>query len=353
MDEPPGSRSEGPGAPSIELAAGPGSFGGVPAASLPEGDGRGGGGRTEAGTAFASATVARPTVTDWAKRAAGARFLQSPVQVGTAVVIVAGLFTVLRVVVAAHGNVGGLVMAGSRYVSATRYTRGLPVQPGTGYDGQFYYRLALDPLEWSRRAFGIELDNLGRVERVTYPGLVWLVSADDASAVPVVMVLVNVLALGVLAGVCTAMAREARRHPLWGLLIAGFWGFLWTLSWDLTELTEAVFLVAGLLAIRKGRPVLAGVLLSAAVLAREPALIVVGAIFLARTWVFFHPGPDAVADGPGACSPPGRRCSVRPSHRRRLGATGRRFHSMAAGRTRGYRQPGHVRPDRQQRGPTL
>jgi hypothetical protein len=298
MDEPRGPRSEGPGAPSIELGAEPGSFDAV-TGSRPEGDGHTGGERSEPAAAFASAPLTRPMVANWATRAAGSGFLQSPVQVGTAVVVVAGLFTVLRVLVAAHGNVGGLVLAGSRYVSVTRYSRGLPVQPGTGYDGQFYYRLALDPLDWSRRAFGIELDNLGRVERVTYPGLVWLISADDASAVPVVMVLVNVVALGVLAGVCTAMSREARRHPLWGLLIAGFWGFLWTLSRDLTELTEAVFLVAGLLAIRKARPVLAGVLLSAAVLAREPALIVVGAIFVARVWVLFRPGSGAVVDGPG------------------------------------------------------
>ena len=140
----------------------------------------------------------------WPGRASDARLFSSlleagPLQIGTVVVIAAGAFAVLRVVVAAHGNPGGFVVAGSRYVSVTRYTRFLPIRPGTGCDGQFYYRLALDPLEWSRRAFGVQLDNTGRLERVAYPAIVWVLSADDPSAVPVVMIIVNVAALGVLA----------------------------------------------------------------------------------------------------------------------------------------------------------
>ncbi|HXW79559.1 MAG TPA: hypothetical protein VEJ84_08670, partial [Acidimicrobiales bacterium] len=140
----------------------------------------------------------------WTARATEARLLSplfdaGPLQIGTIAVLAAGAFAVLRVVVAAHGNPGGFVVAGSRYVSVTRYTRTLPINAGTGYDGQFYYRLSLDPLEWSRRAFGVQLDNTGRLERVAYPAIVWVLSAGDPSAVPVVMIVVNVAALGALA----------------------------------------------------------------------------------------------------------------------------------------------------------
>jgi hypothetical protein len=86
-------------------------------------------------------------------------------QIGTASVAVAAVFVILRVVIAAHGHVGGLVVAGSAHVSATSYTRGILIRPGTGYDGQFYYRLALDPLDWHQTAFGIRLDTLGRLDR--------------------------------------------------------------------------------------------------------------------------------------------------------------------------------------------
>jgi len=209
---------------------------------------------------------------------------------------VAGVFFVaLRTLVAAHGHIGGLVVAGSNYVSPGRYTEGVPIRAGAGYDGQFYYRLALDPLDWSRRAFGIRFDTFGRLDRVAYPAIVWLVSAGQYSAAHIMMPLVNIAALAFLAGSAAALAREAGRHAMWGLLLAGFWGFLWVLSRDLTELTEATSLVAALLAIRKARPIVAGILLAVAVLAREPALLVVGTVLLARAGAMTPWVPRAAA----------------------------------------------------------
>jgi len=223
-------------------------------------------------------------VGQWVEDGPAAVLLRSPWRLGLAVSGVAAVWVALRVLVVAHGHIGGLVVAGSRFVSPTPYTRGVPIRPGNGYDGQFYFRLALGPLDWGRQAFGVTLDSLGRLDRVTYPAVVWALSAGQPSAVPVMMVVANVAAMGVLAGLCAALARTAGRHPLWGLLIGGFWGFLWTLGRDLTELTEAVFVVAGLLALRHRRPVLAGVLLAAAALAREEAVAVAGAVLLARLW---------------------------------------------------------------------
>jgi hypothetical protein len=216
------------------------------------------------------------------------------------VLFVAVVFVLLRVVIAAHGHVDGLVVAGAAHVSRTPYTSDLPIRQGTGYDGQFYFRLALDPLDWSSQAFGIRLDTLGRLDRVTYPAIVWLVSAGQRAAVPVMMPVVNIVALAALAMLCAALSRHAGRHPLWGLLVAGFFGFLWSLGRDLTELTEAVFVVAGLLAVRQGRPFVGGLMLSAAVLAREPALVVVGALFVSRVWVLTHP---RTATAPGTRGP--------------------------------------------------
>ncbi|HYA44398.1 MAG TPA: hypothetical protein VED59_02250, partial [Acidimicrobiales bacterium] len=210
--------------------------------------------------------------------------LCSPLRIGAAATVVGAVFALLRVEVAANGNVAGLVVAGSAYVHHAPHTSSLPIMAGTGYDGQFYYRMALAPLNWSRNALGIHLDTLARLDRISYPAIVWLLSAGQASAAALMMVMVNVAGLGVLAGLSSAFAQQAGQRPLWGLLVAGFWGFLWTVSRDLTELTAAVFVMAGLLALRKGRPVVAGAALAVAVLAREPALVVVGAVFVSRAW---------------------------------------------------------------------
>jgi hypothetical protein len=138
---------------------------------------------------------------------------------------------------------------------------------------------------------------------VAYPSIVWLASAGQQAVTPTMMIVVNVAALGALAGLCAALSRQAGRHLLWGLLLAGFFGFLWTLSRDLTELTEAVFVVAGLVAVRAGRPVVAGVMLGIAVLAREPALLVVGALVLARAWALLQGRRAAPAAGSAGRAP--------------------------------------------------
>jgi hypothetical protein len=208
--------------------------------------------------------------------------LDSPVCVGVLFGAAAVVFVLLRFAGASHGNVASFILVGSLRAIPDRLPRGVPVTSGTGYDGQFYYRLALNPLNWSRQAFGIRLDSVARIERITYPFLAWALAAGQFGAIPVTLVVVNILALAILAGLCAALAREAGRDPMWGILVAAYWGFLWSLSRDLTEIVATMFVVAGLLAIRRRRPVYAALALSAAVLTRETALMVVGAVFLSR-----------------------------------------------------------------------
>ena len=45
------------------------------------------------------------------------------------------------------------------------------------------------------------------------------------------------------------MAQSAGRHAFWGLAFAGYWGYLWTLGRDLTELTAAAFVLLGFAAL--------------------------------------------------------------------------------------------------------
>jgi hypothetical protein len=45
---------------------------------------------------------------------------------------------------------------------------------------------------------------------------------------------VNVLGLG-----GALLARDSGRHVLWGLVLPGYWGYLWSLGRDLTEISAA------------------------------------------------------------------------------------------------------------------
>jgi len=218
--------------------------------------------------------------------------------------LAAVVFFVFRLEFFAHGDITRFIDAGSSFVNSAKAPRGLAIVPGSGYDGEFYYRLALDPANLHRTAFGITFDTAFRLQRITYSALAWLFAGGRQGAVPVSLVVVNILGLGALGWLGGLVAKDSNRPAAYGLLIAGYFGFLFSLGRDLTEICAASFLLAGLVALRRDRPVLAGFLLAAGALSRETALafaVAVGIVSVVeiarrrrgparRDWAWIIPG---------------------------------------------------------------
>jgi hypothetical protein len=216
--------------------------------------------------------------------------------------LAATLFVLARWLDAAQRQLGHFVVAGSAYVSPNRATRGLPIGPGNGYDGQFYYRLALDPFDLARTAFGIRFDSFSRTERIGYPFLSWLVAGGHHGLVPLAMVIVNVVACSVLALAGGLFAKSAGRHALWGLVFAGYWGYLWTLGRDLSELTTAAFLLLGLAALVRHAPIWSGLAFLGAVVSKETAVLLVGTLALVTLFLRLTERPSLLASATTAPS---------------------------------------------------
>jgi hypothetical protein len=210
----------------------------------------------------------------------GSARLNRPAVPALALLLVGLVFVALRIAAAGSGHIGSFVYAGSEFSRPP--IPGVPVMAGAGYDGQFAYRLAVDPADLHPVAAGIRLDTTLRLERISYPALAWVASAGHRSAVPYSLVAVNLLALGALGWLGGLLARAAGRHAAWGLLLAGYWGYLFSLGRDLHEIVTGAFVLAGLLAYRSRRPATTAVLFSLAVLTRETALLVVVAIAAVR-----------------------------------------------------------------------
>jgi hypothetical protein len=149
-----------------------------------------------------------------------------------------------------------------------------------GYDGQFYYFLALDP----QHAHDY-MEAPGTIySRIGYPMTVRALSGGNAGLIPYMMVLVNIAAA---VGGTLAVAFLLRRRglsPALALLYGLFPGLVIAVIRDLTEPLAFALAAAGLLAFdpRSNRRLLAsGSLFALAILTREtvalfPAILTVG-----------------------------------------------------------------------------
>jgi hypothetical protein len=199
----------------------------------------------------------------------------------------------------AQGDISRFILVGRAFATPAQLPHGIWVAPDYGYDGQFAYRLALNPVNFSHTAYGITMDAPYRYMRIGYPALTWLVSFGQHSLVPVMLVAVNIVAIGALGYLGALFATAGGRHALAGLLLPGYFGLLTSLSRDTTEPLAAACLVAGLLALRARRPVLAAALLAFGALTRETVMVAVAAIAIMRVIAILRnqqrPGRDDLA----------------------------------------------------------
>jgi hypothetical protein len=229
-----------------------------------------------------------------------------PLQVGALGSGVALVIVLARLLVAADGDVSRFVVAGDMFVDAGTVDPDIHVFEGSGgYDGQFFWRLAVDPQEWDDEpAHGVRLDSAYRPPRIGYPLLAWLGAGGHPGLVAWSLVGVNVVAFGLIAGFGAVLADRAGRLPVWGLLVAGAPGLVLALSRDLAEVVTLAALLGGVVALSTGvsglgsgdrpgagldrhrtgsaGPVLATLAWSFAVVSREQALVVIAGYGLWR-----------------------------------------------------------------------
>jgi hypothetical protein len=129
-------------------------------------------------------------------------------------------FIMLRL--AAGGNDPSIfVLAGDKFVDAKHAPESLKVLTNwDGYDGQFFYRLALDPFTTKQTDFGISLDlPPWRQQRIVYPALVWLMSLGRVELVPWMLIAVNYVALCLIGWLGSGVRNR------WAAMHCGDWCF--------------------------------------------------------------------------------------------------------------------------------
>src|SRR5690349_10412414 len=119
--------------------------------------------------------------------------MKSIVSAAAIIAVCYGVFTV-NLWRARDRDISRFVVAGAG-VDAREVPPGLTVRSDIGgYDGVAFYRLAVNPFTRAKKAYGITLDNPPyRQQRIGYPLLVWIASLGNARAVPLMLVMINLL----------------------------------------------------------------------------------------------------------------------------------------------------------------
>ena len=221
-----------------------------------------------------------------------------PIVTGLITLLAATGFVVARWEMWSRRSFGRFILIGQNFAHPAQLPASMPLRAKYGYDGQFYYRLAINPLNFHQTAYGVTIDAAYRFMRIGYPVLTWFVSFGHISLVPYMLVAVNVAAIGALGYIGGQFAIQGGRHAAWGLLVPGYFGLVTSLCRDTAEPVAAACMLAGLLAIRARRRRLAASLLAFGALTRETVMVLVAAIAIVRVIGFlrrrYRPGRDDI-----------------------------------------------------------
>ncbi len=178
------------------------------------------------------------------------------------------------------GNVSGFVDFGHRDVGYTHPPSDALIYSRWGYDGQFFYLQAHDPLLLRDQTVAAlrAADQPFRLQRVAYPLLVFLVAGGSSSAIPVALLVVNVLALLGLAGFFAAYAARRGWSVLWVIVLGLMPGLVLPVLRDLSDVLATGCLVVGVLLAQSKRRWSSAIALTVAVLAREVTIAVILAL---------------------------------------------------------------------------
>lgn len=187
------------------------------------------------------------------------------------------------------GNLTGFVQFGHRFVHQTHPPTGVLIQTPSGYDGQFFYLQAHDPLLLDDHTIA-DMRAAGqgfRLQRMGYPALAHVLAGGSSAALPAALLAVNILALLTLAGFFAAYSHRRGWSLRWTIALAVMPGMLLPVLRDLSDPLATACVLIGVLLAQSGKRWWAALALTVAVLTREATIAIVLALAIelgVRAW---------------------------------------------------------------------
>lgn len=220
--------------------------------------------------------------------------LNSPLGVALLTLLAYGAYAIARLL-SLGGDITRFTLASDKFIpAAAARAVGLSVQTrGYGYDGQFYYLLALNPFAAHPALAGAHFDLPAyRAQRILYPLLAWALGLGGRPAlVPWMLVAINLAAIVAIGALGAKLAQRMGIAPLWGAALAFYPGLPLSLAGDLAEPLALSCALGGLLCARDRRWGWVALLLSLAVLTRETTALLAAALLAAALLARLTPLP--------------------------------------------------------------
>ena len=141
------------------------------------------------------------------------------------------------------GDFSHFIVAGSDFFNPNSFEHDIIIKDGQGYDGQFFYRYALNPFSIEYPGVQVDLPPY-RHQRIVYPLLSWLLSFNNPNLVPITLVLVNLMALFGCSVYLLKIFKAYQIQNINLLAIVLLPGIYFSISRDLSEVVELFFLLA-------------------------------------------------------------------------------------------------------------
>lgn len=180
-----------------------------------------------------------------------------------------------------------------------RFEQGDPAG-NKGYDGQFAYYIALDPIGAAGKMDAAAY----RYLRIVYPALGWLLSGGgQAGVVPWALIGINVVALGTAASWLGELLARHGANRWYGMVVPLTAGMLFALRADLNEPLALALALGAVLCLSGERPWTMGaaLLLALSALTKETGYVYAGGVVL---WLLLsRRGRTAIGVGLGSIGP--------------------------------------------------
>ncbi len=154
-------------------------------------------------------------------------------------------------------------------VAKEYFQKGMVIFDGGGYDGQFYYYVAMDP--FLEKGY---FKNAYRQQRILYPLLARCLAFGNEGLIPYTLYIINLLSVAVGMFFLILILRQYSLHPMWSLFYGLSPSSIMTIQYDLPSPLSIALIIAAVYFYANKRIFFTAIFMALSFLTREDSIVI-------------------------------------------------------------------------------